>query len=109
VVSGTGEAVQHIDWRTDEEHLRNIISYEHAAGVWIGKALREEPRVAVSFLRPRLGQLRGYARHARTSQNKTVPVSALASALVRGLASGLSMKPWRGSVGNGNSESPFPR
>ena len=56
LVSGTGEAVRHIPWRTEEEDRRTIVSYEHGAGVWIGKALREEPLIALSFLRSRLGQ-----------------------------------------------------
>jgi hypothetical protein len=98
LASGTGESVRHIPWRTEEEDRRTLVSYEHGAGVWIGKALREEPRVAASFLRSRLGQLRGYRRYSKTSRQTSVRTSTLVSAFLRGLIVGLRMKPRGWSV-----------
>jgi hypothetical protein len=93
LASGTGESVRHIPWRTEEEDRRTLVSYEHGAGVWIGKALREEPTVAASFMRSRLGQLRGYRRYSRTSGQNSVGASTLVRAFLRGLIVGLRMKP----------------
>ena len=109
LVSGTGEAVRHIPWRTEEEDRRTIVSYEHGAGVWIGKALREEPLIALSFLRSRLGQLKGYLRHSRASEGKPVSGLILGRAFLSGLLAGLRVKPWNGPVGSpvGSEQIPF--
>ena len=94
VLSGVGDAVRHIPWRTPEEDRRTFVSYEHGAGVWIGKAFREEPRLAASFMRNRLGQLKGFRRHARKQASDSVSVSTLGIAFLKGLALGFGLKPW---------------
>lgn len=107
LVSGTGEPVRHIDWRSAADRRTNLISYEHGAGAWIGKALREDPRGSFRFVRARLGLLRRYAEHVKATGAAAVPVSALAGAFLRGLTSGIRMKPWRG-LRDAEAESPSP-
>lgn len=104
LVSGTGNPVRHIDWRSSTARRANLISYEHGAGAWIGKALREDPRGSFRFVRSRLGLLRRYAEHVKATGGDVVPVSALAGAFLRGLGSGIRMKPWRG-ISDGEAES----
>ncbi len=96
LLSGTGEAVRHIEWRSVAEHAAMLVAYEHGAGVWIGKALREQPRAALAHLRWRVGLLRDYAADGRENEGGPVPTLALAGALARGLATGVRMHPWRG-------------
>jgi glycosyltransferase involved in cell wall biosynthesis len=52
-LSGVGDPVRHLDWRSDDENRRNLLSYERGAGAWIGKVLRTEPRVGWRYLRAR--------------------------------------------------------
>jgi glycosyltransferase involved in cell wall biosynthesis len=103
IVSGTGDAVEHIEWRSSAEDRLTLISYEEGAGVWIGKALRERPRAAMALLRWRLRNLRDYAAQVNTSKNGSIPVSVFAGAFTRGLIAGLRMKPWRGFIESGSS------
>ena len=83
VVSGTGDPVRHVEWRTEAENEANLVAYEEGAGVWIGKALREDPRRTWSLLRERLDmqKVRGNSGHRR--------------AFLRGLANGLRLSAWR--------------
>src|SRR5204862_7013853 len=97
-----------IPGRTEEEDRRTIVPYAHGAGVWIGKALREEPLIALSFLRSRLGQLKGSLRHSRASEGKPVSGLILGRAFLSGLLAGLRVKPWNAPVGPpaGSEQSP---
>ena len=98
IVSGTGEAVRHIEWRSDEENRTMMISYEHGAGVWIGKAFREEPRAAFSLLRSRLDELK-HATNGGATGDSSITRSSFVGALTRGLLDGIRLKPWKGPSG----------
>jgi len=98
LASGTGEPVRHMEWRSTAEHRATVISYEHGAGVWIGKAIREHPRAALALLRWRVAQLREFGQNGVTTGDNHVPISAFAGAITRGLITGLRMKPWQGSA-----------
>ena len=54
VVSGTGDPVRHMEWRTPDDHRATLIVYQHANGAWIGKMFREHPREAWPHLRDRI-------------------------------------------------------
>jgi GT2 family glycosyltransferase len=94
-VSGVGEPVRHMDWRTEDDHRATLLVYQYAAGAWIGKLFREHPREAWPHLRGRIGATRAYARGARAGTDAPVPVPAYAAALARGFLTGLTMSPWR--------------
>jgi len=95
VVSGTGDPVRHMDWRTEDDHRATLLVYQHANGAWIGKMFREHPRDAWPHLKDRIYATRSYAREARAGKEAPVSVPAYASALARGFLTGLSMSPWR--------------
>jgi len=95
VVSGTGDPVRHMEWRSDADHRTTLLAYQHAAGAWIGKMFREHPRDAWPHLKDRIYATRIYAREARAGKDAPVPVPAYASALARGFLTGLTMSPWR--------------
>ena len=89
VVSGTGEAVRHAEWRSASENKANLVAYEEGAGVWIGKALREDFRRTWPMLRERLDMVR--ARAKGDSRNGR----ALYRAYFKGLVNGLRLRAWR--------------
>jgi glycosyltransferase involved in cell wall biosynthesis len=95
VVTGTGDAVRHIDWRSAEDRTQNLMAYEHGAGAWIGKALREQPHEALSFLTARIELQKGTAAHAKDIGDRTMTRAKLARAFARGLLEGIKLKPWR--------------
>ncbi len=49
VVAGTGSTVTHIPWRAEDDRHANLLSYEHGAGAWIGKALAKTRARRSSF------------------------------------------------------------
>lgn len=95
LTSGTGQPVRHIDWRSSTERRENVIAYEHGAGVWIGKALREEPMSAISFLRARVQLQKDTVEYAKDFDDGSIPRSAFARAFARGILAGIRMRPWR--------------
>lgn len=94
-VSGVGEPIRHMDWRTEDDHRATLLVYQYAAGAWIGKMFREHPREAWPHLRGRIVSTRMYAREARSGKDAPVPVPTYAAALARGFLTGLTMSPWR--------------
>jgi hypothetical protein len=95
LASGTGEAVKHSDWRSPAEHRATLIAYEKGSGAWIGKALRERPRNAATYLRWHFWNLTDYATYRRNHRTESPSVIKLAGAFARGLLLGLRMGPWR--------------
>jgi glycosyltransferase involved in cell wall biosynthesis/GT2 family glycosyltransferase len=91
IVSGTGEQVRHIDWRGNEDLRSNFLAYEHGAGVWIGKALRAQPRAATKQLVARVWMQR--LAPAEPEEGKPVKRSELRRAFARGLLAGIRLKP----------------
>lgn len=85
VASGTGEPVRHIEWRSKAGNEANLLAYEEGAGVWIGKALREDFWVTLPFLRERLDMIK-----ARSGAGRP-----LSRALLRGLGAGLRLNGWK--------------
>lgn len=47
-------AVQHLEWRTEAQNLRNLLVYERGAGAWAGAALRRDPSGAAGAVWTRL-------------------------------------------------------
>ena len=90
IVSGVGDPVVHVGWRTDMEEARNLRSYELGAGTWIGKALRTEGITkAYPLVGGRLRLLAERWRMARTRGDRTETVRGLVgfgAGLVRGYA-----------------------
>jgi len=91
VVAGTGDPVRHVEWRTSTDQRANLMAYEHGAGAWIGKALRDQPREALTFMKSRL-DLQKYI------DDRVVTHGELARAFARGLLEGIKLKPWKGSI-----------
>jgi hypothetical protein len=85
VASGTGEPVRHIEWRSEAGNEANLLAYEEGAGVWIGKALREDFWTTWPFLRERLEMIKA----------RKGPGRDLSRALLRGLATGLRLNGWK--------------
>ena len=81
--------VRHVEWRSEAEHLENLLVYERGAGAWVGAALR---RGAPSAARSILTRLRYQSELLRRPD-----VFALRAerAFGRGLAAGLRLKPTR--------------
>jgi hypothetical protein len=98
VATGTGDPVRHIDWRSATDWKANLMAYELGAGAWIGKALRDDPRSALGFLRYRVVLQKGTAAHAEDVGDRTMTRAALARAFGRGLLAGIKLKPWKGSI-----------
>jgi GT2 family glycosyltransferase len=94
VASGVGDAVQHLGWRSAGENTSNLVAYERGAGAWIGKALRENRRVAVPHFRERVALL--WARVAHHPGLLASPVTIIRSigAFGVGLVRGLTMSAW---------------
>ncbi|HLW18578.1 MAG TPA: hypothetical protein VKV69_14575, partial [Actinomycetota bacterium] len=92
---GTGAPLLHMDegWATDVR--AKLVGYEIGAGAWIGKALREQPRAALRFLRARIRLQGATIAHAKANGDESLSRSAFAGALTRGLIAGLKMKPWK--------------
>jgi glycosyltransferase involved in cell wall biosynthesis len=95
LTSGTGQPVRHIAWRSSNERRNNVIAYEHGAGVWIGKALREEPRAAMSFFRARVKLQKDTVEYAKNLDDASIPRAAFSRAFARGILAGIRMRPWR--------------
>jgi glycosyltransferase involved in cell wall biosynthesis len=76
-VSGVGDPVDHIEWRSRAENLRNIRAYERGSGAWIGKFARTDFRGALPYARARVWLLRDGIR--RSPGIRTAPVAVLLS------------------------------
>jgi hypothetical protein len=96
-VTGTGAPIQHADEGWAQDMRVKLLGYEVGAGAWIGKALREQPRAALTFLRARVRLQGATLAHARDTGDRSLTRGAFTGALARGLIAGLRMKPWRGS------------
>jgi hypothetical protein len=107
LVSGIGGPVTNIDWRTGAEHRERVLAYEEGAGVFIGKAFRDEPRVAFALLRSRLDELR-HASNGGVTGETSIRVRSFFGALTRGLIVGIRLKPWAGSPADRPGASPIP-
>lgn len=83
--------VQHLEWRTDEEDLQNLLVYERGGGAWVGAALRRDPGAAADAIRTRL---RYQAGHFSSPSSRRFAVRALAS-FGSGVAAGLRLAPQR--------------
>jgi glycosyltransferase involved in cell wall biosynthesis len=96
VVTGTGAPLMHMDegWAADV-HAK-LLGYEVGAGAWIGKAFREQPRAALTFLRARIRLQGATLAHAKANGDESLSRGAFAGALGRGMIAGVKMKPWKG-------------
>jgi glycosyltransferase involved in cell wall biosynthesis len=95
LVSGVGEPVRHLDWRSDDEHRRNLVAYERGAGAWIGKLLRTRPRLGLHFFRARLDLLRVRLRwNPGFFSDPRVVLSSL-TAFARGVLFGFRLSRWK--------------
>jgi glycosyltransferase involved in cell wall biosynthesis len=90
-VTGVGQPVRHMGWRSGEDDLENIIVYERGAGMWIGKALRADPRDGLFYIRARLGLLRDRLRDQPGILSQPGPVVRSLIAFVAGLARGVRL------------------
>jgi hypothetical protein len=90
VTAGVGAPVQHADWRTDSDHRHVLRGYERGAGAWIGKAVREEGRTALRYVRLRFDLFRLRV----TLKNDPAGITTSFAAFCYGLARGLAMSPW---------------
>jgi len=95
LVSGVGDPVRHIEWRSTIDHQANLKAYEYGAGIWIGKAFREEPRAARGFLRARLKLLELNDAYAKKVGKPAVPIAEFREALKSGVRVGFRMRAWR--------------
>ena len=89
MLTGVGDPVSHADWRGDEDHAKNLRAYETGAGLWIGKALREQGRPARRFVRARWRLLRDRWLRAGEGERKEVLVHL--ALLGRGIVTGYRM------------------
>ena len=95
VVTGTGAPIQHMDEGWAKDVRAKLLGYEVGAGAWIGKALREQPRAALTFLRARIRLQGATLAHARDSGDRSLTRGAFTGAFARGLMAGIRMKPWK--------------
>ena len=81
--------VQHLEWRTNAEDLRNLLVYERGGGAWIGAALRRGAPIPIRATLTRLGYQTSHLR-------RPSPFSLRAEwAFCSGLVAGLRLKPLR--------------
>lgn len=106
VLTGVGEAIQHIEWRSSSDRLDNLMAYEHGAGAWIGKVLRQDPKAGLRFLKARVELQRGTLRHAKGTGDRSMTQGALAGALIRGLMAGVRLNAWKGDRPGGEPSRP---
>ncbi len=99
-VSGTGQPVRHLEWRSRDEDYRNLRAYERGAGAWIGKLYRHDARSARPYLRQRVQLLADRMREFPGIREAPLPVLLSLGAFVRGLAFGLRL-PWWESTKDG--------
>jgi hypothetical protein len=99
-VSGTGQPVRHLEWRSRDEDYRNLRAYERGAGAWIGKLYRHDSRSARPYLRQRVQLLADRVREFPGIRAAPLPVLLSLGAFVRGLAFGLRL-PWWESTKDG--------
>jgi glycosyltransferase involved in cell wall biosynthesis len=92
-VSGVGDPVRHVAWRSDQEVAMNVVSYERGTGAWIGKALRANRASGRRYLRDRLPFLRGLLASPGLGEPRLIVASV--AAFARGLVAGVRMGPWR--------------
>jgi len=93
-VSGTGEPVAHIDWRSTEDTNRTLVSYERGSGAWIGKLVRADRRLGMHFLRARADMLRVRVRHHPGLFHEPKLVLLSLAGFGRGLLFGARLRPW---------------
>ena len=93
LASGTGQPVRHAQWRSTEEQVSVLKTYEAGAGVCIGAALRAKRPYARRHLKQRLIMLEARAR-TRLQTGRTLEAAALGAAFATGLATGVRLSPW---------------
>jgi GT2 family glycosyltransferase len=81
--------VQHVEWRTAAEDLRNLVVYERGGGAWVGAAIR---RGSPSAAGPVITRLRYQCGHLQTPGVFTLRAEI---AFCSGLAAGLRLRPRR--------------
>jgi glycosyltransferase involved in cell wall biosynthesis len=96
LATGGGDAVSHVDWRSETDQHSNLVDYEYGAGLWIGKAFREEPRQAARFRKERFELLEWNIFHAKRIGEEPPSTAEFRRAFRRGFWRGVRMKPWRG-------------
>lgn len=96
IITGVGEPIRHVDEGWSQDMRSKLIGYELGAGAWIGKAFREDPRAALTFLRARWRLQKGTLAHAAANGDRSLSRGAFAGALVRGVVAGVGLKPWKG-------------
>jgi hypothetical protein len=99
VVTGVGEPILHVDEGWFRDIPSKLLGYELGAGAWIGKTFREDPRAALTFLRARWRLQKGTLVHAAANGDRSLTRGAFVGALVRGVAAGVALKPWKGTPG----------
>lgn len=92
--SGTGAPVRHLEWRSPQEHYRNLTAYERGAGAWIGKLLREDRPAAMLAVRERNELWRDRLHHSPGFRAALGPALRSTGAFLRGLVFGVRLTAW---------------
>ena len=93
LVSGTGEPVHHIAWRSTDEAETTLTAYERGAGVWLGAALRAKRPYAARHARSRARMLRQRVAERLRSGRRTEALQLVAG-FASGIGRGVLLRPW---------------
>lgn len=85
--------VAHLEWRDEEQTLRNLMVYERGSGAWLGAALRRDPTRGLKVLALRLLYQVALWRHPADRGWWFGPRTSVA--FLRGMARGLTFEPRR--------------
>jgi GT2 family glycosyltransferase len=83
--------VDHVEWRTAQQELKNALAYERGGGAWVGAALRRGPLLARRRIELRL---RYQVGHFRSGASRWFAARALL-AFAAGVVAGLRLAPRR--------------